>query len=79
MNHSRASTAARSRVPGSSNRWVAPGTISIRHVPGITACARRLRSRTVSSREPTINSVGVRTSVRRSPARSARPPRETIA
>lgn len=30
MNHSRASSATASRAPGSSNRWVAPGTTASR-------------------------------------------------
>ena len=77
MNQSRASAAARSRAPGSSNRWVAPGiydsalTAQEVRCPSIELEHDRVR--------PTISSVGATTSASRGPARSGRPPRETTA
>ena len=78
-NQSRASAAACSSVPGSSNRWVAPGTTASRDSHRIRACARRLSSSTTASRPPTTSSVGARTSPSRGAARSGRPPRQTTA
>jgi hypothetical protein len=45
MNQSRANTATRSSVPGSSKRWVAPGTTVNSRSPGIMARARANRDR----------------------------------
>ena len=47
MNQSRASSAAARRVPGSSNRWVAPGTTASRFSQRSRAWAWRLSSSTI--------------------------------
>ena len=78
-NHATASSATRSSAPGSSKRWVAPGTISSRVSHRIRACACRLSSSTCVSAPPTISSVGALTTSSASAARSGRPPRETTA
>ena len=65
-----------SRAPGSSNRWVAPGTTSMVTGAVITAAAASLSCRTCGSRPPTMRRVGACTRERASPARSGRPPRE---
>lgn len=79
VNQSLASVAAAVRAPGSSNRWVAPGTTSRRFSQRSMAWAWRFRSRTAWSSPPTMSSVGAVTLASRSPARSGRPPRETTA
>src|SRR5260370_12236 len=79
MNQSRASPAAVSRVPGSSNRWLAPGTTARWFSQRSSVWALRLRSSTTSSRPPTISSVGAVTAASRGRARSGRPPRDTTA
>ena len=73
----RAQTA--SSAPGSSKRWVAPGTISSRTSARIPVTARRFRSTTWTSWPPTTRRVGARTRPSASPARSGRPPREMTA
>ena len=79
MNQSAAREATASSLPGSSNRWVAPGTTIrlLRHAR--RACASRFSASTSTSRPPTISSVGARTERSAGPARSGRPPRETTA
>ncbi|MGC2005413.1 metal ABC transporter permease, partial [Trebonia sp.] len=79
VNQSLASVAAAVRAPGSSNRWVAPGTTSRRFSQRSMAWAWRFRSRIAWSSPPTMISVGAVTLASRSPARSGRPPRETTA
>lgn len=79
VNQSLASVAAAVRAPGSSNRWVAPGTTSRRFSQRSMAWAWRFRSRTAWSSPPAMSSVGAVTLASRSPARSGRPPRETTA
>ena len=79
VNQSLASVAAAVRAPGSSNRWVAPGTTSRRFSQRSMAWAWRFRSSTAWSSPPTMSSVGAVTLASRSPARSGRPPRETTA
>jgi len=78
-NQALASRATSSRVPGSSNRWVAPGTIRSWFSHRSSDCAARLSSITVWSRPPTMSRVGARTCASLGPARSGRPPRETMA
>ena len=65
--------------PGSSKRWVAPGTTTSSFGQRSRARACRFNSRTSSSRPPTISRVGAMTSGKSSHARSGRPPRETTA
>ena len=71
--------ATSSRVPGSSNRCEAPGTISSLTGADIWAIAWRFSAMTGVSAPPTISSVGALTRASASPARSGRPPRETTA
>jgi hypothetical protein len=78
-NQATASSATRSRAPGSGNRWLAPGTTSSRARPANPSRAARLSANTVRSRPPTTSNVGARTRPRTAPARSGRPPRETTA
>src|SRR5205085_4357466 len=78
-NQSLASFATFSSAPGSSNKWVAPGTISILHSHFICARACSFSSITTSSSPPTISSVGAFTFGNASPAKSGRPPRDTTA
>ena len=68
-----------SRYPGSSKRWVAPGTTASWVSQRSRARARRLSSRTTWSRPPTMSNVGAFTRASLGPARSGRPPRETMA
>lgn len=75
---SAASDAARSSVPGSSKRCVAPGTISNCFGPLRCSRAWRLAASTAGSLPPTMSSAGVVTASRCA-ARSGRPPRETSA
>lgn len=63
-NQALASCATRARVPPSSKRCVAPGTISSRFSHRSSASARRFIARTDSSFPPTIRRVGARTSRR---------------
>lgn len=79
VNQSRASSAVTCKVPGSSNRCVAPGTTARRLSHRSWAWAFRLRSKTTSSCPPTISRVGAVTTPRRWAARSGRPPRDTTA
>lgn len=79
VNHCLARSATRSSAPGSSKRWVAPGTISSLFSQRSWAWAARLRSSTIVSAPPTMSRVGARTSSRHGPARSGRPPRDTTA
>ena len=65
MNHSCAAEAAASRVPGSSNRCVAPGTIAMRCSQRSLAAASWLSRSTTASSPPTINNVGASTAARR--------------
>ena len=67
-----------SSVPGSSKRWLAPGTTTRRFRQGSRARARRFDSRICSSCPPTIRRVGVTTSTRSPHARSGRPLRNTM-
>ena len=69
----------RSSAPGSSNRWVAPGTIASSLTQRMARSACWLSAITEPSSPPTISSVGAATSGSREPARSGRPPRETTA
>src|SRR5581483_3176385 len=78
-NHSRASSATPSSAPGSSNRCVAPGTTASRLGPRSRPSACRFNSSTSKSAPPTINSVGAVTRSSAAPARSGRPPRDTMA
>ncbi len=78
-NQSWARWATCSRVPGSSKRWVAPGTMARRVRAFRRALAWRLRSRTAGSLAPTMSRTGAWTFSRAGPARSGRPPRETMA
>src|SRR5258705_675326 len=78
-NQSRASSATWSRVPGSSKRCVAPGTITSCFSQRSCARAAWFSAMTWTSLPPTINRVGARTRGRADPARSGRPPRETTA
>jgi len=68
-----------SSAPGSSNRWEAPGTISIFTSARIAAAAARFIAITGTSSPPTIKSVGAVTRGSAGPARSGRPPRDTTA
>ena len=79
VNHSDARRATAGRVPGSSNRWVAPGTTASSQGQRSAARAWRFRSSTTGSWLPTISNVGAVTWASRASARSGRPPRETIA
>ena len=78
-NHSPASRETSVSAPGSSNRWVAPGTIASSDGARSMLWASRFSSTTISSSPPTISSTGARTSASRAAARSGRPPRETTA
>ena len=73
---SSASSTTRSKVPGSSNKCVAPGTTEISDGPASRAAATLFKASTSTSRPPTMSSVGTRTRSRASPAKSGRPPRE---
>ena len=79
MNQSHASLATCSSVPGSSNRCVAPGTTVSSHCPGY----HRLRASVqfedhlvASAHDQQRRRAHVR---QRAPARSGRPPRDTMA
>lgn len=71
--------ATSSRVPGSSNRCVAPETTTSRDGHRIRVRACRFRASTDWSAPPTMRSVGAVTHGSRSPVRSGRPPRDTTA
>src|SRR5271166_3507592 len=78
-NQPRACSTTASSVPGSSKRCVAPGTMTSCFAQRSAASAARLSASTSTSSPPTISKVGASTAESARPARSGRPPRETIA
>src|SRR6516225_459809 len=78
-NQSLACSTTASSVPGSSKRCVAPGTTTSFFAQRSSTSAARLSASTSTSSPPTISNVGALTEPSAEPARSGRPPRETIA